>query len=379
MTRNKKGQMSIEILLILGVLVIGGIIFGTYYLSSVRPKTTADFDIDDRIFNDKINTIEYTDDFEDPEEPPEPPVNQFSNLVLTLDPNSSSYTNTSFGINASVREVVGYNSGKITKVEIKKKNEILNVWEDSSDCSFNGNYNSSFTDLNLLYLNGTYLENTVNFSCNSTGEYEFEFYASPEPNTENITLIRPINKIIISSGNCVNFSGNITFNKISGEYNNDFDLYLDYINDLNCVGDLYYTLDGSEPTETSNKYENPIFLNGNLLPQNNIIVKAKVFGINSSGSPIYTTTQSQTYVFKTVNPVANPGAGTYNNTQTVLLSSSTNESKITYTIDDSEPKITSSEYIDPITISTNTTLKARAFKENYMSSDIITNNYIITP
>jgi len=36
---KKKGQISIEVLLILGILVIGGIIVGAFYLSSIHKKT----------------------------------------------------------------------------------------------------------------------------------------------------------------------------------------------------------------------------------------------------------------------------------------------------------------------------------------------------
>ena len=53
---KKKGQTSIEILAILGVLVIGGIILGTFYLSNINKKTTE---------AGEIANIDYNNWFED--------------------------------------------------------------------------------------------------------------------------------------------------------------------------------------------------------------------------------------------------------------------------------------------------------------------------
>ena len=54
-SRNKKkGQTSIEILAILGVLVIGGIILGTFYLQNINKKTTEATEIANIDYNDII-------------------------------------------------------------------------------------------------------------------------------------------------------------------------------------------------------------------------------------------------------------------------------------------------------------------------------------
>ena len=57
MNKRKKGQISVELLLILSIFVIGGIVFGTYYLSAIKPKTTPTLELNDNIFKDKLNAL----------------------------------------------------------------------------------------------------------------------------------------------------------------------------------------------------------------------------------------------------------------------------------------------------------------------------------
>lgn len=70
-------------------------------------------------------------------------------------------------------------------------------------------------------------------------------------------------------------------------------------------------------------------------------------------------------------------AGTYSNTQSISISTNTTDATIRYTTDNSTPNETSPIYITPIVISSNTTLKARAWKTGLTSGTITSATYII--
>jgi hypothetical protein len=74
-------------------------------------------------------------------------------------------------------------------------------------------------------------------------------------------------------------------------------------------------------------------------------------------------------------PSFNPVSGIYSTTQTVSLSTITEGSKIYYTIDNTEPTVSSTLYTEPINVSQSTTIKAIATKDGYTDSDIVSSFY----
>jgi hypothetical protein len=79
-------------------------------------------------------------------------------------------------------------------------------------------------------------------------------------------------------------------------------------------------------------------------------------------------------------PTFNPESGNYSTAQTVSLSTITEGSKIYYTVDNTEPTVSSTLYTEPITVSQSTTIKAIATKDGYTDSDIVSSFYgIIEP
>lgn len=76
-------------------------------------------------------------------------------------------------------------------------------------------------------------------------------------------------------------------------------------------------------------------------------------------------------------PGFNPGAGTYTTTQNVTLSCATEAAVIRYTTNGSDPNETSAIYTSPIAISTNTILKAKAYKNLWNPSGIAVAEYIV--
>ena len=85
---------------------------------------------------------------------------------------------------------------------------------------------------------------------------------------------------------------------------------------------------------------------------------------------------SENQAYFTVNiPVFSLAGGTYYEGQTISISCSTPGAEIRYTIDGSEPTQSSHLYNNPIVINSSFTLKAKAFKDNWISSDLVSENY----
>lgn len=78
-------------------------------------------------------------------------------------------------------------------------------------------------------------------------------------------------------------------------------------------------------------------------------------------------------------PLFNPPAGTYTNTQSVSISCATPNAIIKYTTNGSDPNSSSPVYSTPISVSQNTTLKAKATKSGWTDSSVATAEYTISP
>ncbi|HOF02119.1 MAG TPA: chitobiase/beta-hexosaminidase C-terminal domain-containing protein [Spirochaetota bacterium] len=127
---------------------------------------------------------------------------------------------------------------------------------------------------------------------------------------------------------------------------------------------IYYTLDGSEPSEETSLYTEPIVLNSDA------VVKAIAVKSGFKNSiPIETQ-----YRFKTARPVFSKISGTYSAPQNVEIYCSTTGAEIRYvkTLDGSiEPDGSSPLYTgEAITISDGEILKAAAFKAGLAQSDV---------
>jgi chitinase len=70
-------------------------------------------------------------------------------------------------------------------------------------------------------------------------------------------------------------------------------------------------------------------------------------------------------------------AGAYSSAQNVAISCTTSGATIRYTIDGSEPSSSSTTYVNPISVSVTTTIKAKAFVSGLIDSNSISVAYII--
>ncbi len=137
---------------------------------------------------------------------------------------------------------------------------------------------------------------------------------------------------------------------------------------------IRYTLDGSDPTQNSPAYIQPI-----ILPlDSNITIKVRGFSQDWAESPV----ESANYVITGIveNPVFSVAPGSYSDAFTVEITCSTENAVIRYTMDGTEPDETSELYEDPIEIpalAMNLNIKAKAFKENWISSSITSATYSV--
>ncbi len=153
-----------------------------------------------------------------------------------------------------------------------------------------------------------------------------------------------------------------SFTPVSGTYNTDQTLY------LSCATgsvDIYYTVDGSTPTTSSELFQNPISLSQAM------IVKAKAFRDGWRASEV----SSAEYVFKAADPVFSVPGGIYEEDQTVEISCVTEGAEIRYTTDGSEPNSVSVLYTSPVQITDTVILKAKAFRSGWIESQTVTASY----
>lgn len=80
----------------------------------------------------------------------------------------------------------------------------------------------------------------------------------------------------------------------------------------------------------------------------------------------------------TPTPIISPEAGTYNSAQEITISSGFGRSNIYYSLDGSYPDLNSTHYTGPFTVSETTTVKARAYRDEYQPSEVLTAEYEIT-
>ncbi len=132
---------------------------------------------------------------------------------------------------------------------------------------------------------------------------------------------------------------------------------------------IHYTLDNSEPTESSSVYSNPIHI------ANTTTLKARAF--KSGWTPSSIVSGSYTITGTIATPTFGPSPGTYTTAQDVTINCTTSGANIHYTTNGSDPTESDPVYSSPIHIAVTTTLKAKAFRINWASSNIASGEFII--
>ena len=141
---------------------------------------------------------------------------------------------------------------------------------------------------------------------------------------------------------------------------------------------IRYTLDGSEPTETSQIYTQPI----QLAMNNSYEIRARAFAVNWVPSQTYVGYYTITGAVTIPDPVFTPAAGTYTSNIAVVLNTQTNPAGATlrYSLDGSEPTESSPAYTQPIelTAPANVTIKVKAYRNDWLPSQTYSAQYFLT-
>lgn len=171
--------------------------------------------------------------------------------------------------------------------------------------------------------------------------------------------------IVTSAASC----STPTFNPIPGTYNGSLTV------EISCptqAAEIHYTLDWTEPTESSPLYTGPLTLDMSDT------IKAKAFKSGYLESRTATGTYDLLFDYTVGTPVLSPEGGIYNSTQEVSIYCSTPGAIIRYTLDGTDPNETSTPYLEPIVVSDLLTIiRAKGFRSLYNASAPVTGIYEI--
>ena len=144
------------------------------------------------------------------------------------------------------------------------------------------------------------------------------------------------------------------------------------ITDATPATTLYYTTDGSTPTNTSTRYT------GAIKVATSETLQAIAYGAGLSGSAvakaIYTINLPATAA-----PVFSPAAGTYTTAQKVTITDATAGATIYYTTDGTTPSTSSSRYTAAISVAASETIRAFATVAQHRNSPVSTGVFAIKP
>ena len=157
-----------------------------------------------------------------------------------------------------------------------------------------------------------------------------------------------------------------TFSVAAGTYNNNQSV------GISCGTDgvtIRYTTDGTNPTKTTGTvYSTKISVTGTTT------IKAIAYKDGLTDSDV----ASATFTLVCATPTLSPSAGSYCGDQSVTISCATDGATIRYTTNGNDPTESSTVYSSAISVTSTTTIKAKAFKTNYTASSVASATYTIT-
>lgn len=145
------------------------------------------------------------------------------------------------------------------------------------------------------------------------------------------------------------------------------------ISDATTNATIYYTTDGSTPTDGSTKYTGAIAVSTTETVE--AIAVASGYGNSNVASAAYVINP----VPQAATPTNSLAAGTYTGNQTDILSDATPSAKIYYTTDGTTPTTSSTLYTAPIAVASSETVEAIAVASGYTDSNVASAAYVINP
>ncbi len=142
------------------------------------------------------------------------------------------------------------------------------------------------------------------------------------------------------------------------------------ISDATSGANIFYTLDGTSPatTATGSTKQYSGALTVSATQTINAIASAAGFSPSAVASAKYTIQAPAA----TATPVISPAGGTFTSAQTVAITDATSGAAIYYTIDGSQPTVSSTNYSGGFSVSATTTIKAIAVASGLTSSGTAT-------
>lgn len=191
---------------------------------------------------------------------------------------------------------------------------------------------------------------TLTVSSDGCSDFVRDVEISDSPREVNLKQFN-LEKVVV---------GEPSFSIPGGTYDNDVTLSIS----SESRADVFYTLDGSEPTTSSSKYSSPLAISKKT------IVKA----IAAKGSQLSPVVE-ETFIMKVGHVSASVSGGIYDEAKSVELSTPTVGATIYYTMDGSTPTKSSYRYSQAIRLTDDTTLKAVALKDGYEASSALELKY----
>ena len=156
------------------------------------------------------------------------------------------------------------------------------------------------------------------------------------------------------------------FNPASKSFNGSLSVT---ISDATPGAAIYYTTDGTGPTEASTLYTGPITVNSTTT------INALASATGYLQSPVASATY--TLLTQVAAPTFSPAAGGYTSAQQVTISDTTPNATIYYTLDGSTPTTSSLIYSGPITVDSTVTVKAIGVAASLTNSPVASVAYFI--
>jgi hypothetical protein len=199
---------------------------------------------------------------------------------------------------------------------------------------------------------------TPNINGLKGGAYTATITITPEGVTTSATVI-PVTLTIISR------AATPTFYPTAGKYSGT---QMIFISSATSPSTIYYTTDGTTPTNKSTRYLGPLSVK--------VSETIKAITYASGYNPSQVGTEAYIINPPAPTPTFTPKAGTYNSVQTVTISDSAGGTMY-YTTDGSTPTSNSTRYLGPITLKTSETIKAIDTAAGYSASAVATAAYVI--